>query len=268
MGCRREQTCRDALCSSGRCFGHVGQSGQWTLGVCVLGHWMGCRREKTCKGLMAICHKAGPHPSHPQTPVHARPCRTPLWLPRHSCTIHTCPDIQGRHETCHVHRHHTDSQHIMGQAGCRWDGPGHPRTIRPPARHHMCWDLGHVGITPGQTPLSQSDDHQVYLPGHLARDCNNTYLHAVVPWCSTIYGSVEIHLFSKVKIWDLDQTPHITDKLSVKSFVATSLVYSKSYPCFVSCHTTPFEVAMRCAPPTGLQISFQNVDADAKWEIV
>ena len=69
---------------------------------------------------------------------------------------HICvQDPQGHHQTCHVRGHRRDFEHAAGQAGCWWDGAGHPRTNQLPPRHHMWWDLGHVKTPPGQKPLSQ-----------------------------------------------------------------------------------------------------------------
>ena len=81
-----------------------------------------------------------------------RLCGCPDTAVHHTCVQHP----QGHHQTCHVRGHRRDFQHAAGQAGCWWDGPGHPRTNQPPPRHHMCWDLGHVKTTPGENPLSCS----------------------------------------------------------------------------------------------------------------
>ena len=113
----------------------------------------GGRCKRTCKGLVAIYLKGGAHPSHREHRCMPDPAGHLCGCPNTAVHDICVQDIQGRHKTCHVHGHRRDFQHAVGQAGCQWDGPRHPRTNQPLPRHHICLDLKMSRPPPDKAPF-------------------------------------------------------------------------------------------------------------------
>ena len=117
IGCKlmgQQQTCKDIPNSSGWWSGPVRHYGHGTLAGCQLECWM-CW---DVSGLVIrACHcimRLDPV----NTPADTYTSQTRIDLPGCHQTLLYVQDLPRCRDTCHVHRHTTDVQHVVGHDGC------------------------------------------------------------------------------------------------------------------------------------------------------